>query len=60
MGDSISSTSVPTIQPWENSSSPYFLSNGDNPDVSLVVTSLKKTIALRVGLFSFPWMLSPK
>ena len=40
MGDSISSTSVPTaptVQPWENSSSPYFLSNSDNPGVSLVV-----------------------
>ena len=43
MGDSISSTSVPTaptVQPWENSSSPYFLSNNDNPGVSLVVQHL--------------------
>ena len=43
MGDNTSSTSVsttPTIQPWENSSSPYFLSNSDNPGVSLVVQHL--------------------
>ena len=43
MGDSISSTSIPTaptVQPWENSSSPYFLSNSDNPGVSLVVQHL--------------------
>lgn len=43
MGDSTSSTSIltiPTVQPWENSSSPYFLSNSDNPDVSLVVQHL--------------------
>ena len=26
-----SSTSVPTVQPWENPSSPYFLSSSDNP-----------------------------
>ena len=39
MGDSTSSTFVPTtptIQPWENSSSPSFLSSSDNPGVSLV------------------------
>ena len=29
-----------TIQPWENSSSPYFLSNSDNPGASLVVQHL--------------------
>ena len=40
MGDSTSSTFVPTIHPWENSSSPYFLSNSDNPGVSLVVQHL--------------------
>lgn len=40
MGDSTSSTSVPTIQQWENSSSQYFLSNSDNPDVSLIVQHL--------------------
>ena len=40
MSDSKSSTSVPTIQPWENSSSPFFLSNSDNPSVSLVVQHL--------------------
>ena len=40
MGDSTSSTFVPTIHPWENSSSPYFLSNSDNPSVSLVVQHL--------------------
>ena len=40
MSDSTSSTSVPTIQPWENSSSPYFLSNSDNPSVSLVIHHL--------------------
>ena len=45
MGDSTSSTSVPiapTIQPWENSSNPYFLSNSDNPGVSFVVQHLTK------------------
>ena len=40
MGDSTSSTFVPTIQPWENSSRPYFLSNNDNPSVPLVVQHL--------------------
>ena len=40
MSDSTSSTSIPTIQPWENSSSPYFLSNSDNPGVSLVIQHL--------------------
>ena len=43
MGDSTSSASVPivpTVRPWESSSSPYFLSNSDNPGVSLVVQHL--------------------
>ena len=40
MSDSTSSSSVPTIQPWENSSSPYFLSNSDNPGASLIVQHL--------------------
>ena len=45
MGNSTSSTSVPTtptIQPWENSSSLYFLSNSDNLGVSFVVQHLTK------------------
>ena len=42
MSDSTSSTSVPTIQPWEKSSGPYFLSHNDNPGVSLVVQHLTK------------------
>ena len=42
MGDSTSSTLVPTIQPWETSSSPYFLSNSDNPGVSLAIQHLTK------------------
>ncbi|XP_075665100.1 uncharacterized protein LOC142634714 [Castanea sativa] len=29
-----------TAQPWENSSSPYFLSSGANPGLSLVVQPL--------------------
>lgn len=39
MSDSTPRTiaTIPTIQPWENSSSPHFLSNSDNPSVSLVV-----------------------
>ena len=42
MSDSTPRTTaiIPTIQPWENSSSPYFLSNSDNPSVSLVVQHL--------------------
>ncbi|XP_050281253.1 uncharacterized protein LOC126722142 [Quercus robur] len=32
--------SVPTFQPWENASSPFFLSRGDKPGVSLVVQHL--------------------
>ena len=39
MADTASSTSVPTVQPWENPSSPYFLSS-DNPGVSLVMQHL--------------------
>ena len=42
MEDSTSSTSISTIQPWENSSSPYCLSNSDNLGVSLVVQHLSK------------------
>ena len=42
MVDSTSSASVPTIQPWENSSSPYYLFNSDNLGVSLVVQHLTK------------------
>ncbi|XP_030974852.1 uncharacterized protein LOC115994750 [Quercus lobata] len=40
MSDSNSSNSVPIIQPWEKSSSPYFWSNSDNPGVLLVVQYL--------------------
>ena len=40
MTKSNSSATAPTVQPWENTSSPYFLSSGDNPGVSLVVQSL--------------------
>ena len=40
MEDSTSSTSFPTVQPWENSSSPYYLSSSDNPTVSLVIQHL--------------------
>ena len=42
MANSTSSTFFPTIQPWENSSSPYYLSNSDNLGVSLVVQHLTK------------------
>ncbi|XP_075658822.1 uncharacterized protein LOC142628657 [Castanea sativa] len=35
MSESTSSTTAPTVQPWENTSSLYFLSSGDNPGVSL-------------------------
>ena len=31
---------VPTVQPWQNASSPFFLSSGDNPGVSLMVQHL--------------------
>ena len=37
MTESTSSATARTAQPWENSSSPYFLPSGDNPGVSLVV-----------------------
>ena len=40
MTESTSSATVTTVQPWENTSSPYFLSSGDNPGVSLVVQHL--------------------
>ncbi|XP_030936013.1 uncharacterized protein LOC115961119 [Quercus lobata] len=40
MTESTSSATTHTAQPWENSSSPYFLSSGDNPGVSLVVQPL--------------------
>ena len=42
MLDIASSTSIPTVQPWENPSSPYFLSSSDNPGMSLVVQHLTK------------------
>ena len=40
MTKSTSSATAPTVQPWENTSSPYFLSSGDNPSISLVVQAL--------------------
>ena len=44
MADATSSTSIPVahhvVQQWESSSSPYFLTSGDNPSVSLVVERL--------------------
>ena len=40
MIENTSSATTPTVQPWENSSSPYFLSSGDNPGISLVVQPL--------------------
>ena len=40
MADTASSTSVPTVQPWENPSNPYFLTSGDNRGVSLIVERL--------------------
>ena len=42
MTESASSAFVPTVQPWKNASSPFFLSSGDNPGVSLVVQHLTK------------------
>ena len=42
MADSASSSSVPTVQPWENAPSRYFLSNSDNHGMSLVVQHLTK------------------
>ena len=35
-----STPSIPIVQPWENTASPYSLSSGDNPGVSLVVQHL--------------------
>ena len=40
MTESTPSATVPIVQPWENTAKPYFLSNGDNPGVSLVVQHL--------------------
>ena len=40
MTESTSSATARIAQPWENSSSPNFLSSGDNPGVSLVVQPL--------------------
>ena len=40
MTESTSSATTHIAQSWENSSSPYFLSSGDNPGVSLVVQPL--------------------
>ena len=40
MTKSFSSAPAPTVQPWENTSSPYFLSSGHTPSVSLVVQPL--------------------
>ena len=42
MTESASSAFVATVQPWKNASSPFFLSSGDNPGVSLVVQHLTK------------------
>ncbi|XP_023913299.1 uncharacterized protein LOC112024884 [Quercus suber] len=43
MTESTSSVNpTPAMHPWENKSSPYFLSSGDNPGVSLVVQHLTK------------------
>jgi len=40
MANTASSSYVPIVQPWENPSSPYFLTSSDNPGVSLVVERL--------------------
>ena len=40
MTESTSNATAPTVQLWENSSSPYFLYSGDNPGISLVVQPL--------------------
>ena len=40
MTESTSSATAPIVQPWENTSSPYFLSSGENLGVSLVVQPL--------------------
>ena len=34
------SATIPIVQPWENTTSPFFLSSGDNLGVSLVVQHL--------------------
>ena len=40
MTENTPSATVPIVQPWENTASPFFLSSGDNPRVSLVVQHL--------------------
>ena len=40
MAKSTSSASIPTLQPWENTSDPYYSSSSDNPGMSLVVQHL--------------------
>ena len=37
MTENTPSATIPIVQPWENTTSPFFLSSGDNPGVSLVV-----------------------
>ena len=40
MTENTPSATIPIVQPWENTTSPFFLSSGDNPGVSLVVQHL--------------------
>ena len=40
MTESTPSATIPIVQPWENTASPYFLSSGHNLGVSLVVQHL--------------------
>ena len=40
MAESPFSAFVPTLQLWENTSSPYYLSSSDNPGMSLVLQHL--------------------
>ena len=40
MTENSPSATIPIVQPWENTASPFFLSSGDNPGVSLVVQHL--------------------
>ena len=40
MTENTPSATIPIVQPWENTASPFFLSSGDNPGVSLVVQHL--------------------
>ena len=40
MTENTPSATVPIVQPWENTASPFFLSSSDNPGVSLVVQHL--------------------